>query len=168
MMRTSTKLLDDKQMWRRALARAHPDSGGSHEDFVWIQNVREHVCSGGVNQATSPPPPPESWIVHEDGRESFAEVADFGELTSKALYLVRQNRPHPIARILRLLEDCVSLPRPRREESRGARHKQCAYVAHLAGLYRKHRSEWYSLCEFLALSHRHLAHFITKLKEEQA
>jgi hypothetical protein len=29
-------------MWRRILARAHPDSGGDHELFVWIQNVREH------------------------------------------------------------------------------------------------------------------------------
>lgn len=33
----------DSRMWRRLLARAHPDSGGDHELFVWVQYLREHI-----------------------------------------------------------------------------------------------------------------------------
>lgn len=47
--RTSTPLsLDDKGMWRKAMALHHPDRGGDHESFIWIQAVRDFVCGTGT------------------------------------------------------------------------------------------------------------------------
>ncbi len=42
---------DDKRLWRRVLALAHPDRGGDSEAFVWLQNVRESLCTCKVTEA---------------------------------------------------------------------------------------------------------------------
>ena len=175
---TVTKPLDDKEMWRKTLARTHPDAGGDNDLFVWIQVVRDAMCNGGGSNAKhrppqreprpEPPSKPEPQVIYEDGRVPFPNSADFDALTAKALDIARQNRRHPIAKVLRLLKDCASSPHLREEEGRASTYKQCAYAAHLAGLNRKHRREWYALCEYVPLSQRHLGHLIKKLKEEEA
>src|SRR5215207_9399412 len=92
-------------------------------------------------------------IVHEDGRVPFPEVADFEQLTVKALEVAERDPSDAIARILVLLDGCVSLPSLYREESRGATYRQ--------------RQAWYRACEFVPLSQRHLGHLIKRLKEEE-
>ena len=52
MTRTPTLPATDKSMWRKAIARAHPDAGGSHELCVWMQAVRDVVCGGGPKTMT--------------------------------------------------------------------------------------------------------------------
>lgn len=32
-------------MWRRFLARVHPDAGGDEELFVWAKSLEELVCA---------------------------------------------------------------------------------------------------------------------------
>jgi len=106
-------------------------------------------------------------IVHEDGRVPFPEVADFEQLTVKALEVAERDPSDAIARILVLLDGCVSLPSLYREESRGATYRQCAYAARLSDLSYKQRQAWYRACEFVPLSQRHLGHLIKRLKEEE-
>ncbi|MCA1718964.1 MAG: hypothetical protein LC781_19760 [Actinobacteria bacterium] len=45
MTRTLTKSPDDKVMWRRLIARTHPDAGGDHELFIWTGAVRDLLIS---------------------------------------------------------------------------------------------------------------------------
>jgi len=179
MRRILTKPLNGKSMWRRkALTRAHHDGGGEHDLFVWIQAVRDAMCNGGGTAAehhpprreprSEPPSKPEPKIVHEDGRVPFPEVADFEQLTAKALEVAGRDPSDAIARILVLLDGCVSLPSLYREESRGATYRQCAYAARLSGLSYEQRQAWYRACEFVPLSQRHLGHLIQRLKEEGA
>ena len=35
--------LDDKRLWRKALACAHPDAGGDEEAFKFLSNMRDFV-----------------------------------------------------------------------------------------------------------------------------
>jgi len=136
------------------------------------------MCGGGKTAAeyhiprrepwSEPPPKPEPRIFYEEGRVPFPELADFEELTAKALEVAKRDAGHAIAGILVLLGDCVSLPSLHREESRGATYKQCAYAARLSTLSYDQRQEWYRMCEFVPLSQRHLGHLIKRLKEEGA
>jgi hypothetical protein len=41
--RTPTAPPTDRSMWRRLLARAHPDRGGDHDLFIWTDALREYV-----------------------------------------------------------------------------------------------------------------------------
>ena len=42
---TVSASVTDSRMWRRLLSRAHPDTGGDQELFVWVQYLREHIES---------------------------------------------------------------------------------------------------------------------------
>src|SRR5215212_3660930 len=33
-------------MWRLLISRAHPDSGGDHDLFIWTMATRDVVCGG--------------------------------------------------------------------------------------------------------------------------
>lgn len=39
MSRTPTLPPTEPAMWRKLLARAHPDAGGDHELFIWVCNL---------------------------------------------------------------------------------------------------------------------------------
>ena len=56
----STLPTNEKAMWRRLVARAHPDAGGDHELFIWASALREHVCAAQPSpyRVYAPPPPP--------------------------------------------------------------------------------------------------------------
>ncbi len=66
MTRTPTLPANDPKMWRRLVARANPDAGGSHELFVWTGAVRDLVCARVAEpparfhpeSATAPTPDP--------------------------------------------------------------------------------------------------------------
>src|SRR5215212_9648433 len=56
MARTPTHPPTDRSMWRRLLARAHPDAGGTHELFIWAGAVRDVVCGSRLRGGVSPEP----------------------------------------------------------------------------------------------------------------
>jgi hypothetical protein len=163
MGRTPTLPLDDRKMWRKLVALTHPDRGGDHEICVWTQALREHVCKA-VTAPHTPPPRPEPRTVYEDGRVPFPVGAIFEELTAMALE--RAGAVDKIyARLLLLLEDCYMLDHLVHEERRGASYKRLAYIAHLAGMSKSERIEWYRIAESIPLADRHAGHLIKKLKE---
>ena len=59
-------------MWRRALARLHPDSGGAHELFVWGSSVRDLVC----NEPAPRPASPRTAPPDDKPRVPFPDLAD--------------------------------------------------------------------------------------------
>src|SRR5215218_7876446 len=54
MARTPTRPPTDRGMWRRLLARVHPDAGGDDELFVWAKSLEELVRA----KAQDVPAPP--------------------------------------------------------------------------------------------------------------
>jgi hypothetical protein len=157
----------DRSMWRRLIAKAHPDAGGDHELFIWVGSVREFVCKSSTTSQASPRPRPEPRTVYEDGRIPFSLGCIFEELTSLAL-----ERAGAVDRIygrtLLLLEDCYQLNHLVHEEQRGASYKRLAYIAHLAGMSKSERIEWYRIAESIPLADRHAGHIIKRLKERAA
>jgi hypothetical protein len=166
MTRTPTLPLDDKKMWRKLIALAHPDRAGDHELCIWTQNVRSHVCEdSSLHSARMPRPEPRT--VHEDGRVPFPVGRSFEELT--ALALERAGAVGVLyGRILILLEDCYALGHLVHEERRGASYKRLAYIAHLAGMSKSERIEWYRIAESIPLSDRHTGHILSCLKRRAA
>jgi len=59
MARTPTHPPTDRSMWRRLLARAHPDTGGTHELFIWAGTVREVVCDFSLRSEAGTIPQPD-------------------------------------------------------------------------------------------------------------
>lgn len=169
MTHTPTVPLDDKTMWRKALARTHPDAGGEHELFIWIQEVRDAMCNdGGSFTEHRPPrweprPEPEPRIVHEDGRVLFPEFTDFADLTRRALAAAEETAGI-YARPLRLLHDCRPIEWLAREQERGASFKQLASIGHAFGMNGRERGTWYEIAKSIPLSQRHAGHIISKLK----
>jgi hypothetical protein len=169
MSRTPTLPPDDKRMWRKLVALTHPDRGGDHERCIWTQNVREHVCEGATGARISSPswrPEPRTYS-HEEDRVPFSLGSVFEELTSLAV-----GRAGAVGslygRRLLLLEDCYMLDHLVHEEQRGASYKRLAYIAHLCGMSKSERIEWYRIAESIPLSDRHAGHLIKRLKERVA
>ncbi len=129
----------DGAMWRKLLARAHPDAGGNHELFIWVGSVKEHVLkSTTASQASSPPsaePRSEPRTVYEDGRVPFPA------------------------------DSCYTAAHLPHEEQRGASYKRLAFIAHLVGMSKGERVGWYRVAEFIPLADRHAGHIIKRLKE---
>jgi hypothetical protein len=163
MTRTPTQPLDDKRMWRKALARTHPDGGGDHDLFIWMQAARDAVCNRGTNQAAPPPPRPNPRVIYEGGRVPFPEFADFEALTARALE-VADGVSSIFAVPLRHLGDCRPMPHLAHEQERGASYKRLAYIAHLMGMSKSERIEWYRVAESVPLADRHAGHVLSKLK----
>jgi hypothetical protein len=57
--RTQTHPLNDTRMWRRVVARTHPDTGRDHELFIWTGMVKDAVCGENRREAW-----PEDFTVH--------------------------------------------------------------------------------------------------------
>ncbi len=88
--RTPTLPPTEPTMWRKLLARTHPDAGGSHELFVWTGALREMICGGQLQVAPKPRPtpqrPPQSAAQPDDTpRIPYPTEADFEEVTRRAL-----------------------------------------------------------------------------------
>ena len=170
MTHTPTLPLDDRRMWRKAVAALHPDRGGDHETCVWIQAVRDVVCNlnlrAGANPeaADYPPRRRKASTYDEPARVPFAHGCDFAALTGRALrYEAGEYSP-----ILALLRDCWPLEHLAHEQERGASYKRLALVAHLVGMSKPERVRWYRVAEEIPLSDRHAGHLITRLKGQAA
>jgi hypothetical protein len=170
--------LDDRRMWRRVLAKVHPDAGGDDETFVWLQNVRESICSCG-NRKSAPQPSRrrERSTTHstEQASEripydpSLGYVAEFVTLTMRALS-VGLYVEEPYRLVLALLIDCAATGhgRPAERQCRGASYNQLAAIAHRFGMTKVERCRWYEVARSIPLSDQHAHHLLSRLQREAA
>jgi hypothetical protein len=164
-------------MWRKLLARTHPDAGGSHELFIWAGSVRDAVCGGELRADPKPEPRDHpsrrreastNYTTHADDkpRVPYPTGADFEEVTRTALR--RAGDEGPYATVLSLLVDCYPLEHLAYEQERGTSYKRLAAIAHTWGMSKAERTGWYRVAEGIPLSDRHAGHILIKLKRRAA
>lgn len=160
MPRTPTLPPTEPAMWRKLLAKVHPDAGGDHELFIWARNVQERVC-GRQEEEESPPPPQDSGPP----RVPFEWTGSFEELTNRALDATVEAI---YSRLLWLLEDCEEVDDGPlyTQQTQGATYKTLAAIGHAAGMGSAQRTRWYRLAEGIPLSQRHAGHILSKLKQD--
>jgi hypothetical protein len=152
-------------MWRRLLARAHPDAGGTHELFIWTGAVRDVVCGSSLRGAPRPDPDDHSsrrleGSTHEDPAcVPFDEDAYLEVLTDRAVTMAAAVA-EPYGYLLRQLADCypVSVGPLRDQQRRGASYKALAAIGHTVGMTKAERVQWYSIAEAVPLSAPRRAH----------
>ena len=179
--RMLTAPLTDRGMWRKLLARAHPDAGGAHELYIWTSALRDHVCSSCAQDPDyvtrrdqgGPPGSPTSpgFAARVPYEEAFGRAGSFAELTRQAVMFAESGAVgEPHASLLRLLADCYEAHDGTlyRQQMRGATYKQLAYIAHLAGMTPAERRAWYQIAERVPLSQRHAGHLVAQLQREAA
>jgi len=161
----------DRGMWRRLIAKAHPDADGDHELFIWAGSVREFVCNGG-DALSRPEPRAHSSHQREASTSSTADripfdrFANFEVLTDRALAMSRAVA-EPYAYLLRQLASCYLVQDGPLydQQQRGASYKSLAAIGHTVGMSKAERVQWYRIAESVPLSQRHAGHIIKRLKE---
>ncbi len=164
MPRTPTLPPTEPLMWRKLLARTHPDAGGNHELFIWTRNLQEVVCSQEVRE--EPPPPPNEGPA----RVPFENALSFDDLTRLAISLA-DTTPAPYDRLLRLLEDCGEEDEDsplHAQQVQGATYKTLAAIGHASGMDKSERTGWYRVAESVPLTQRHAGHILTRLKKGES
>jgi hypothetical protein len=169
--RTPTLPPTDKSMWRRAIARTHPDAGGSHELCIWMQAVRDVVCGVvGVHDSNSRRQEA-STRAQDRSQDSvpFDYFSDFEALTDRAVRMA-EAVAEPYGFLLRRLADCypVSDGPMCGQQRRGASYRSLAAIGHEVGMSKAERVQWYSIAESVPLSQRHAGHILKHLKERAA
>jgi hypothetical protein len=89
--RTPTLPPTEPTMWRKLLARTHPDTGGSHELFIWTHALRETVEESLVRPHYEAPryePPTDT-----ADRVPFNPAMGFDAITLKALEMAETIAP---------------------------------------------------------------------------
>ncbi len=172
--RTPTLPPTEPTMWRKLLARTHPDAGGSHELFVWTGALREMICGGQLQVAPKPRPtlqrPPQSAAQPDDTpRIPYPTGADFEEGTREALRMAEElGEFHPYGALLAMLVDVESADHYAPQEQRGASYRQLAAIGHSVGMTKPERAGFYRLAESVPLSDRHAGHILGRLKRQAA
>ncbi len=174
MARTPTLPPDHPGMWRRLVARTHPDAGGDHELFIWTGAVRDLVCESRVATGGNPEARDhssrrrEASTDEEPARVSFDPAADFAALTARALAMAEEvGGVH--GALLELLSDCEAPPMQTGAwEQRGASYKKLAAVGHMVSMTKAERGRWYRIAEDIPLSDRHAGHILGRLKRKAA
>jgi hypothetical protein len=161
---TSALPLTDERMWRWLLSRVRPEAGGSHEGFIWTQDLKKLVCSVNLGAQPSPKAHPELQSGNPD-RVPYPPGIDFEEMTWRALWHA-PTQPEVYSRLLSLLDDCRPLDHMWREQQRGASYKRLAAIGHAAGMDKAERVDWYRVAEGIPLSDRHAGHILSKLKRQ--
>jgi hypothetical protein len=165
--RALTPAPTDKVYWRKLLRRCHPDHGGSHDLFIWVDALREYV----VGNAVEPQPrhvrraAPQHPTTGDRIDFSAAQGLSFGALA------VADEVGEPYAGLLFMLASCEDASESvtlRRTQAVGATYKSVAAVAYRAGLDKEHRQRWYKVCESVPLSQRHIGHIIQHLQGKAA
>jgi len=172
-------------MWRRLLARVHPDTGVEAELFVWCRHLQEYVLGDAASDAIDPPihQRPRRTTTNDTPRVPFeaapghapghaqARAGSFDELTRQAL-AVADDAPAIYGRLLLLLVDCydagVAGGVIYRQQRQGATYKQLAAIGHRAGMDKAERVRWYRIAEGIPLSQRHAGHILGRLQERAA
>jgi hypothetical protein len=175
MARTPTHPPTDRLMWRRLLARAHPDAGGTHELFIWTGTVRDVVCSlshpaGGNPEPTDHPSRRREPSTPSTGaRVPFDEDAYLEVLTDRAIKMA-EAVAEPYGYLLRKLADChpAEVGPLRDQQRRGVSYRSLAAIGHQVGMSKEERVHWYRIAEAVPLSQRHAGHILSKLQKAAA
>ena len=176
MSRTLTAPPTDRSMWRRLLRLVHPDTGGDHDLYIWVDMLREHVAGDmpepppSYGQAGYREPPRHYPKTDEKARVEFSHAMDIfhghEDLTRHAVDMSTELE-EPYSYALSLLSDCYpSAPTDtslRRQEAIGATYKQLAAIGHRLGMSSQERYRWYKVAESIPLSQRHAGHIISRL-----
>jgi len=169
MTRTPTLPLHDRSMWRRLVSRAHPDSGGDHELFIWTVATREAICGGELGEE----------IPRRERRETstsgagecipFDQFADFQVLTDRAVTMAA-TVAEPYGYLLRQVADCYPAEDGplHYQQRRGASYKSLAAIGYRVGMSKSERVQWYRIAEAIPLSQRHAGHTLSRLKRRAA
>jgi len=162
-------------MWRRLLARAHPDAGGTHELFIWTGAVRDVVCSSSPRAGAIPEPEdhpsrrrdPSTSDTQE--RVPFDPFADLEVLTDRAVTMAAAVA-EPYGYLLRQVADCYPAEDGplHDQQRRGASFKSLAAIGHRVGMTKAERIQWYRIAEAVPLSQRHAGHILSKLHKAAA
>lgn len=162
---------DDARLWRLLLSRAHPDSGGTHDLFLWVQSLRDLIAGHGHGHGHGHTPEPEhSAPATDNPRVPFdPELADLENqmnLIERAL-LVATEAGEPYSGVLRLVRSAPLRDHGRAALAAGkdATYRQLAYIGHLAGFDPEHRGCFYELAESIPMSQHIAGHLIKVLKD---
>ena len=180
---TTATSATDPRMWRRLLARTHPDTGGDHELFVWTQSVlREAIKQNQQSPVTDlfeqmlsewnqrPPAsrkPRKKKPRSEDRSKNhilFETDLSFDELTARALEMAK-DFGEPYDHIFSLLAGCEAPapdegPEAVAEAHTGAGYAVLADVGRVLGLDKKGRYPIYRHSEEVPLTQRHARHLL--------
>jgi hypothetical protein len=146
-------------MWRRLLARVHPDAGGDEELFVWAKSLEELVCA----TAQDDPSPHLGGTVQREGRIPFDPHTDFDRISERALQFAP--RAFGYGDVLRLVRGAKRTGTAK--DQRGATYEQLARIAYLLGIDkhgRNARKMWYRIARDVMPSEGHADHIIGGLK----
>ena len=169
MAHANTPPPDDRRMWRRVLARCHPDAGGAADLFVWAGGVREFVCREDRFHLRNEESAPRAYATVEYAERVPYDAAlgwadEFVTLTMRAVSVGR-HAEEPYRSLLALLIDCPADERGRAaaEQERGAAYKQLGRIARVWGMTEGERVRWYDLARSIPLSEKHASHIIGRL-----
>jgi hypothetical protein len=154
-------------MWRRLLARAHLDAGGTHELFIWTGAVRDAVCNERLSSRDDKSTMPR--FNEDPSRVPFDRVADLEVLTDRALTMAAAVA-EPYGYLLRQVTDCylVSEKSLRVMQVQGASYKTLAAIGHTVSVTNPERVQWYRIAEAAPLSQRRAGHILGKLQKAAA
>lgn len=174
MTRTPTLPPNDPKMWRRLIARTHPDAGGDHELFIWTGAIKAIICDGELSAGPGRRPADNASRRrgHSTGsadRVPFDPFADFGSLTDRAVTMA-DAVAQPYRFLLEQVADCY----PAHDgplfdqQRRGATYKQLAAIGYAVGMSGAERAQWYDICRSVPVSQRHAGHILSRLKRRAA
>ena len=168
--RTPTLSVTEPAMWRKLLARSHPDAGGDHDLFVWATALQEYVANGAPSLWDARPRRDDSRRGdrggdHRGDRVYLDDRYDFEAATFEALRLAG-TLPSPFGEFLlrladiELAEDEVGI----KQQNRGATFKSLAALGHQVGLDAAGRQRLYAIAQEIPLSQRHVGHLFARSK----
>jgi hypothetical protein len=187
---TAPAPLTDKRMWRRLLARAHPDAGGSEDLFVWTKALQEELCAKAsrpesvfasriweefAKQRSRPRTGPRSKKKAKKAKRStnripFETGLSFDELTRRALELAK-SLEEPYGELLNLLlEGCelsgFGCDAAFVEGARiaGAYYARLADVGHALGFDGRARGRLYKVAGQVPLSDLHAVYMVNRAR----
>jgi hypothetical protein len=160
----------DRHYWRRLLARAHPDSGGSHTLFLWALGVREFVAGDEIEPPRKEHTPPRRSTKADSLRVTFDPSRTFDEITAAALAMAA-DLEEPYRALLGLLEGAQQVREDAgpvyRQQRTGATFKSKAALGHKASMNGTQGSRLYRIAEELCLTQAHVGHLHKKLAETE-
>jgi hypothetical protein len=176
MTRTPTLPIDDHRMWRLLVGRAHPDTGGDHELFIWTMAMRDTICGGdvGVEAPRIDHRDHRAWrqeasTANAADRVLFEEDAYFELLTDRAVAMA-EAVAEPYGYLLRQVAGCYPAEDGPlyRQQCQGASYRVLAAIGHQVGMTKDERVQWYRIAEAVPLSQRHAGHILSRLKRRAA
>jgi hypothetical protein len=153
-------------MWRRLVARTHPDVGGDHDLFIWTMGTRDVVCGSEVGSEIPRRERPTSSVGE---RIPFDEDAFLEVLTDRAIAMA-EAVAEPYGYLLRQVADCYPAEDGPLydQQRRGASYRSLAAIGHRVGMTKAERVQWYRIAEAIPLSQRHVGQILSKLQKAAA